>query len=256
MNLFFNSKGTEGYKSSSQVARILTETWVVDNMFCPRCGNTQIKDFEKNRPVADFFCPKCDNEYELKSKKEKFGNKVNDGAYDTMIKRITSSTNPDFLFMTYSLEIQSVTNLILIPKYFFVPDIIEKRKPLTQTSKRAGWTGCNILINEIPIQGKIPIILNSRTLDINEVVRRTNRAKSLEKNNIELRGWLMDILSCINRIPDSEFNLRDIYFFEKMLSFKYPNNNNIKAKIRQQLQFLRDKGYVEFLGRGKYRKIL
>jgi type II restriction enzyme len=34
---------------------------------------------------------------------------------------------------------------------------------------------------------------------------------------------------------------------------KYPNNNFIKDKIRQQLQKLRDKWYLEFLERGKYR---
>jgi type II restriction enzyme len=30
-------------------------------------------------------------------------------------------------------------------------------------------------------------------------------------------------------------------------------NNNVKAKIRQQLQFLRDKSAIEFIGRGRYR---
>jgi type II restriction enzyme len=30
-------------------------------------------------------------------------------------------------------------------------------------------------------------------------------------------------------------------------------NNNVKAKIRQQLQFLRDKNVIEFVGHGQYR---
>jgi len=30
-------------------------------------------------------------------------------------------------------------------------------------------------------------------------------------------------------------------------------NKNIKPKIRQQLQFLRDKNYIEFIEAGKYR---
>lgn len=50
------------------------------------------------------------------------------------------------------------------------------------------------------------------------------------------------------------FQLEDIYKFESFLSYKYPKNNNIKAKIRQQLQFLRDKGYIKFLGNGFYSK--
>jgi len=36
---------------------------------------------------------------------------------------------------------------------------------------------------------------------------------------------------------------------------KYPNNNFIKDKIRQQLQLLRDKGILEFTSRGNYRKL-
>ena len=32
-------------------------------------------------------------------------------------------------------------------------------------------------------------------------------------------------------------------------------NNFIKDKIRQQLQILRDKAIIEFVGRGKYKKI-
>ena len=46
-----------------------------------------------------------------------------------------------------------------------------------------------------------------------------------------------------------------MYAFVKELQLKHPKNNNIEAKIRQQLQFLRDKGIIEFKGNGKYRRI-
>ena len=46
-----------------------------------------------------------------------------------------------------------------------------------------------------------------------------------------------------------------MYDFVNELKIKHPTNNNIEAKIRQQLQFLRDKGFVEFTSRGSYRKI-
>ena len=52
-----------------------------------------------------------------------------------------------------------------------------------------------------------------------------------------------------------EFALSDMYRFENMLSLKHPENNNVQAKIRQQLQLLRDKGFIEFLGNGKYKKL-
>ncbi|MFH0834112.1 MAG: hypothetical protein V2A63_01845 [Patescibacteria group bacterium] len=42
-----------------------------------------------------------------------------------------------------------------------------------------------------------------------------------------------------------KFTLEDIYRSEKTLSKKYPRH--IKDKIRQQLQFLRDKNYINFL---------
>ena len=80
------------------------------------------------------------------------GHKITDGAYGTMIERITSNNNPDFFFMSYSKAELKVRDFILIPKHFFVPDIIEKRAPLAPTARRAGWTGCNILINKVFIE--------------------------------------------------------------------------------------------------------
>lgn len=255
MNLHFGNLSTNGYHSSSQVARVLTETWVADNMFCPRCGNLHINRFPNNRPVADFYCPKCKNEYELKSKNGRIAHKVNDGAYETMIQRITSNQNPDFFFMSYSKETCCVCDFVFVPKFFFVPDIIEKRKPLAESARRAGWTGCNILFEKIPKQGRIEIISGGAIQDISEVVNKVNKNSVLEINNIHARGWLLDILQCINHISTDTFTLSDVYAFETRLSLKHPQNQNIKAKIRQQLQFLRDKGMIEFLGNGVYRKL-
>lgn len=47
-----------------------------------------------------------------------------------------------------------------------------------------------------------------------------------------------------------------MYSFESELRLKYPENNFIKDKIRQQLQYLRDKGFIEFKSPGNYKKIL
>ncbi|MCB9805227.1 hypothetical protein H6769_06535 [Candidatus Peribacteria bacterium] len=43
--------------------------------------------------------------------------------------------------------------------------MIEKRKPLSSTARRAGWTGCNILLNLIPESGKIYYIQNGESRD-------------------------------------------------------------------------------------------
>ena len=62
-------------------------------------------------------------------------------------------------------------------------------------------------------------------------------------------------MSCIDKIKNDTFSLKEIYIFEAYLKTKYPNNNHIKDKIRQQLQILRDKGIIEFSGRGSYKKL-
>ena len=137
MDLHLNQINNDNYHSSTQIARVITESWLGKNMFCPRCGNMHINHFPNNRPVADFYCPECMNEYELKSKNGSVGGKINDGAYFTMINRITSNNNPDFFFMGYSKVEMRVNSLTIIPKHFFVPDIIEKRKPLSENSWQA-----------------------------------------------------------------------------------------------------------------------
>jgi type II restriction enzyme len=54
-------------------------------------------------------------------------------------------------------------------------------------------------------------------------------------------------MNCIESLNKNEFSLQEIYKFENDLKIIHPENNNIKAKIRQQLQFLRDKNYLKFL---------
>lgn len=184
------------------------------------------------------------------------GKKVNDGAYETMIARITGNNNPDFFFMGYSKELLQVNDLLFVPRHFFVPEIIEKRKPLADTARRAGWVGCNILIDQIPDQGRIPIIKDGHVMTVENVVEKVAICSRLAVNNIQSRSWLIDIPHCVNRIPTQQFTLADMYAFVDELALKHPQNNNIKPKIRQQLQFLRNKGIIAFLGNGRYQKLV
>ena len=255
MDLNFDVSLASGYNSAAQIARVLTEDWLARNMYCPICGEFSIKRAEANAPVKDYICEHCKSQYELKSKKEntdKYSTKVNDGVYRTMIERITSLDNPSFFFMHY--DNHEVNNLIVVPKCFFVPEVIEKRRPLAKNARRAGWEGCNILLNQIPDLAKIPIIKNKVVLDSKNVCNEYNRIYSLQTNSIESRGWLFDVLRCVERL-DSTFTLKQMYAFVEELKIKHPMNNNIEAKIRQQLQFLRDKGFIDFSSRGNYKKI-
>ena len=57
----------------------------------------------------------------------------------------------------------------------------------------------------------------------------------------------------IEKLGKKEFILDDLYRFESYLAALHPKNRHICPKIRQQLQYLRDMGYLSFLSRGKYR---
>ena len=255
MDLFFNQDLAVQYKNQSQKIRVLTENWVDSQIFCPSCG-INIENFENNKPVADFYCPKCLEEFELKGKKGNVGNKILDGAYRTMIERLKSANNPNFFLLNYKPSSLEVLDFFIIPKHFFIPEIIEKRKPLSENAKRAGWTGCNILLKNIPQSGKIFYIKNKKIENKKKVLENWKRTLFLrEEKDIKLKGWTLDIMNYVEKIEKQEFLLDEIYKFENELQNKYPDNKHIKDKIRQQLQFLRDKGYLEFKGRGKYKLI-
>jgi type II restriction enzyme len=241
------------FQSPSQSARVLTEGWVAQQAFCTNCGNNRLTKFANNRPLADFFCKVCDEQFELKSKKGAFGAKVLDGAYSRKIERLSSNTNPNLILLNYSLEQLSVTNLIVIPKHFFVPGVIEQRRPLRDTARRAGWVGSNILLNGIPDSGKIFIVKEGFPQSREAVLDQWRRTAFLAREGVEARGWLVEVMHCVDTLGKFEFQLEEIYAQESRLRQLYPENQHVREKIRQQLQVLRDRGYLDFVSRGNYR---
>lgn len=252
MKLGFEEAQTP-YTSASQSARVWTEDWVRRELYCPNCGCTKLEKFPNNRPVADFRCGDCSEEFELKSQKSRFGVRVTDGAYRTMRERIVSSNNPNFLMLNYSLTDFGVTNLFVVPKHYFAPEILEKRKPLAPTAKRAGWTGCNIMLGQIPASGKIFLVRDKQLLPKKTVLAQWQDTLFLRDAAPATRGWLLDVMKCIEAIGKRDFEIGEVYAYEERLSRLYPNNRNVKPKIRQQLQYLRDNGYLQFQSRGSYR---
>ncbi len=72
---------------------------------------------------------------------------------------------------------------------------------------------------------------------------------------LSLSGWRLDVFDVITAIAKSTFSLDEVYTHEKQLQQTHPQNLNVKPKMRQQLQELRDLGLIEFLGGGIYRKL-
>jgi type II restriction enzyme len=241
------------YVSGSQSARAWTEAWVKAWAYCPHCGAEKISQFPNNSPVADFLCNSCKEEFELKSQKGKFGPKVSDGAYKTKCERLAASNNPNLLLMNYDRSSLAVVNLFIVPKHFFVPEIIQERRPLAATARRAGWIGSNILLNKVPESGKIHIVQNGVIRPKDVVLEEWQKTLFLRDKSLEARGWLLEVLKCVESLGRRDFTLEEVYAFDRHLGVLYPGNQNIRPKIRQQLQYLRDRGFIEFLSRGNYR---
>lgn len=254
MNLLMR-QSDNSYSSNSQKIRVLSESWTASEIFCPACGSA-LKSCKNNSKVLDFQCPNCLGEYELKSKAGNFARKVVDGAFDSMMSRIAMPNSPHFFFLGYDRASYRVKDFFVIPNYLFQPSVIEKRKPLAATARRAGWVGCNILLDQIPSMGKIYYVKNGGALS--ESIVRGVWQKTVflsEMKSMESRGWALDVLKCIEKIGQKEFTLDEVYRFEGELYRRHPGNNFVKEKIRQQLQVLRDKGHLEFVSRGKYRMV-
>ena len=241
------------FLSGSQSARKWTEDWAAAHLYCLACGADSVSPYENNRPVADLHCEDCSEEYELKSTKARFGRKVTDGAFATMCARLDAKTNPNLLLLRYDGEDHSVTDLSLVPKFFFTRELIERRKPLASTARRAGWIGCNILLNKVPAIGRIEIVRDRSVLPREAVLSSWSRTAFLHEKTPKARGWLIEVLNCVEALGTSEFTIDDAYGFTRQLQALYPGNRHVPEKIRQQLQVLRDQGILDFVSRGRYR---
>jgi len=68
----------------------------------------------------------------------------------------------------------------------------------------------------------------------------------------ELFGWMKLVY---DRLPSGLFRTSDMYRYKEEFERIYPENRNIEAKIRQQLQFLRDMGLVKNPSRDRWGRV-
>lgn len=168
-----------------------------------------------------------------------------------MIKQIASNAHPNLLLLGYTTD-GWVTDFSLVPKRFLVPTLIEKRKPLSQTARRAGWVGCNLRIGSIPADGRIYYVREGAVVDKEAVSSQWNKTAFLDQIDVHSRAWLVSVMACVQSLDKHAFKLEEIYQFVPNLQEQYPRNRHVRAKIRQQLQVLRDKGWLTFHGHGAY----
>jgi type II restriction enzyme len=252
MNLSLPTKGLDSYKSASQRARVGTESWGAANFFCPACKSPSLDIAPRNTVAVDYFCPFCKSPFQLKSQSKPLGSKLVDAAYSEMKRAILEDRTPNLFVLHYDLETWAVRTVLLVPHFAFALSAVERRKPLASTARRAGWVGCNILLDKIPVRARIPIVSEGSSHTPREVRGSYDRLRPLEKLQVEKRGWTLDVLQVVQSLGKHEFTLADVYTHSDALAKLHPNNAHVRDKIRQQLQVLRDLGLLEFLGDGSY----
>ena len=251
MNLQCKIQVTTVYKSTSQAVRALTEGWCTRELYCPACESDQLLPSRPSSPALDFTCPVCCQLFELKSSKGWMRKKIVDAGYSAMMRAIREDRTPNLLVLQYSKD-WFVTNLLLIPRVFFTESAIEKRPPLNTKARRAGWVGCNILLDQIPNDGKIMLVSAGAAIPADQVRQEFARVRGLAELPPSKRGWALDVLNLIRRLHKPKFSLAELYDFEQELQKLHPQNKNIRPKIRQQLQVLRNMRVLRFDEPGKY----
>lgn len=253
MNLSMPSDLATAYKSGSQRARVVTEFWAEHNLYCPNCSSPKLNRLVANTKASDFTCPACGFWYQLKGQKTRIGNSITDGAYEAMMTAIRNDETPNFYFLQYDLATWAVRNLLLIPHFAFPPSAIIKRKPLSETARRAGWIGCNIALNLIPIEARISLVTENQIIPADEVREKFRNVKPLEKIPVTKRGWMLEVLTVVRSLGKTQFTNQDVYAFEEHFRKLHPENDFIRDKIRQQLQNLARAGLLIHAGRNDYR---
>lgn len=240
-----------GYKSAAQIARVISESWLSQNGYCLVCDSESLNRSVANTKCTDFSCALCGQNYELKTFGKRPPHSLVDGAYAALIERILDGSAPT-LFLLQRNPSWAVESLTAIHSVFLTPSVIERRKPLSSTAVRAGWVGCNIRLDKIGPDGEIQVIDHGVARASEDVRRQFRRFIPLSTIAPVERGWTTLTLSIVRGLAKKSFSLSDLYDKVRMFEDCYPHNRNVRPKIRQQLQVLRDLGLIQFEGRGKY----
>jgi len=173
-------------------------------LYCPACDSDQLSQSKPNSQAVDFMCAKCEQLFQLKSLRSWNPRKIVDAGYEAMLRAIRADRTPNLLVLQYS-STWLIQNLLLIPRVFFSESVIEKRNPLSSQARRVGWVGCNILLSQIPDDGKIAVV-SAGVPVLKRVVREEfSRVKRLAEIPPSLRGW--------SRCPQCRPAVREISIF-------------------------------------------
>ena len=61
--------------------------------------------------------------------------------------------------------------------------------------------GCNIVLAQVPQEGRIFFIKGGAVLPREAVIAKVQRTEFIGQSKPYARGWVLDVLTCVNRLP-------------------------------------------------------
>ena len=98
------------------------------------------------------------------------------------------------------------------------------------------------------------MVRNGVVEEPSRVRKQFARLKPISAMAPEQRGWTLDVLNVVRRLNRETFTLLKVLESAAELARLHPENKHVPDKVRQQLQKLRDLGFLEFVdNKGTYR---
>ena len=153
------SKVPSKWKSNSRIYGEACEYWLSDNIRCPECKLGKMIKLTANIPVVDHACDSCGATFQVKAKNGKIVKK--DGSanivgaeYKTTLSSLRSHDGRPWamILISYCRKSNVVKEVFYVPSSNIRESNIIPRKPLSQSARRAGWQGCNIVFERSDIQ--------------------------------------------------------------------------------------------------------
>jgi hypothetical protein len=147
MNLSMTGASGIDFKSGTQRARALIESWGEHNLYCPNCASPRLK--RQDDPDGGLGCPRCGSRFRLKGQKARIGHSVTDGPYTALMRAIRRGDAPGFFVLHYDAVSWTVRDLLLVPGAVLAPAAI-MRGP--------DGVGCRIMLDSLPPAARIPLV--------------------------------------------------------------------------------------------------
>lgn len=144
---FFDPSVAEGFVSKSQIARVTTETWAEQNLYCLNCTSDELGALPAGTKIADLECYGCTARYQIKGKNGRFTDRLQASAYAPLIEAARAGTMPDYILVEYDPRFNIVVFVEAIGGRNIGENRILPRRPLSPSARRAKWQGCTISIS-------------------------------------------------------------------------------------------------------------